>query len=386
MKLFERLGVPDNLENVASEIYDTIIHKLKNIEIRIPNIRENRGDLIELGRFDFTLGDVEFKGISFNLELVYNESVEKSELIKLSHNVSGTSAELWKDTIKINPGENSLSATIIIGDGATRESIISASSGIKKNLIAHELGHLYNKYKKGHTTMAEQSEYESYALGRLPEKLQKLTALLYYFSEAELVVRPSELYVELIDKGVTRGDFIKFIESSEMMRVVNDGINFNYEEFKSELDSDPEVEIFIKEAEKALNWKREEGNVVKLLMTSISAKALSSINKFINYYIHHGSTNIIDRLVNGLIRSRQAGELFTKSLDKYQKWNKNPDKYFKMMEKRINYNASKVKRKLYKLYDLLPESESAIKNWDLHTKISSKNEKNIIKNWRQFWN
>ena len=61
------------------------------------------------------------------------------------------------------------------------------------------------------------------------------------------------------------------------------------------------------------------------------------------------------------------------------KYKNNHDKYFDILEKRLNFAGKKMKRKLYKLYDMLDTDKKKtgdIFNWELHTKINSKNKKN----------
>lgn len=71
-----------------------------------------------------------------------------------------------------------------------------------------------------------------------------------------------------------------------------------------------------------------------------------------------------------------ANKKFNQMLSKYQKYEKNPQKYFEYLEKKLNFVADKMKRKLYKLYDMVKDTTNkSIINWDLHNKINSKNEK-----------
>lgn len=70
----------------------------------------------------------------------------------------------------------------------------------------------------------------------------------------------------------------------------------------------------------------------------------------------------------------KANKKFNQILKKYQKYERNPEKYFEYLEKYLNFVGRKTKRKLFKLYDMVENDKNSIINWDLHNKINKKNE------------
>lgn len=75
------------------------------------------------------------------------------------------------------------------------------------------------------------------------------------------------------------------------------------------------------------------------------------------------------------VESRKiAGENFDRIVKGYIKYQKNPQKYFEMLEKRLNFVGDKMIKKLAKLYDMTPDTKTqeSIINWDLHQELLKK--------------
>jgi len=73
-----------------------------------------------------------------------------------------------------------------------------------------------------------------------------------------------------------------------------------------------------------------------------------------------------------------ANKNMKKLVAELMKNQKDPMKYFAYLVKRINFVGNKMIKKLHKLYDMAKDdtktTSNSVLNWDLHTKINSKNE------------
>lgn len=200
----------------------------------------------------------------------------------------------------------------------------------------------------------------------------------------ENLVRPSELYHMLIDNGIKKDNFREFVSGTEIVQNIEKAINFNLSDFILRLDNNDEIKnivnISLKKGYERIGTYGED--ILNILFINISSKALSHTKEIIDNYIRNQSTftnflkndnNIDFDIVNGS---------FDKIKKKYIKYSKNPLKYFEYIEKKLNFIGNKMKKKLYKLYDMVEDKnkgDNTIFNWDLHTKINSKNENLLLK-------
>ena len=174
------------------------------------------------------------------------------------------------------------------------------------------------------------------------------------------------------------------------MKNIRKAENFSLSKFKEELESDKKVNDMVKQS--IDNGYESVGSVsddaLNLLMINIASGALDTTDGILKSYMSQSSRSvnpldilftIIGGVDNEEMRKAEklANKKFNQILNKYQKYEKDPQKYFEYLEKKLNFVADKMKRKLYKLYDMVKDTtnKGSIINWELHNKINSKNEK-----------
>jgi hypothetical protein len=257
--------------------------------------------------------------------------------------------------------------------------------------------HLYSFYKKGHSSIKSISQYSSYQITGFPKILSHFLYLLYYTSPVENLVRPTELYQILLDNNITKKEFVNFLNKSGMIETIKKAEKFSLKDFKEELNKDSEIDEFLKIAVES-GYTRIGDNAedsLNLLFSNIIRETLETSKYIIKGYIDQNiKTNPLKELFRQLgqkVKSLNpsvdidkideiADKNFQKILNSYKKYQNNTDKFFENLEKMLNFVGDKMKRKLFKLYDMVPDtlnkSESII-NWEIYNKLNLNKNKNI---------
>jgi hypothetical protein len=386
MEINEKLGIPEGINKQATDIFNSIISKLKSIEI--PDYKNDDDILINLGLYDLNFKDLEIKQVPFDIKLDYYNHLEKPVLIGASYgNIPSFFNRDGEIRIKQDIKDSKFLLNLAVGDNLTPSDIEGAIiKDLTPSVIAHEIMHLYDAYKKKSTSVRSMSQYSSYKRGGLPPVLSEFLYLLYYTTSIENTVRPTELYGMLLDEGITKKDFVNFLNKSNMIKTIDKAKNFSLDEYKLVLNHDPIISEFLREVVKS-GYKRIGDNAedsLNILFINISNGALETASDIFNdYFMQSVMDNPANRLLEliGLSDSvdfsknqQIVDKNFKKILNNYKKYENNPNGFFVNIQKMLNFVGDKMKRKLFKLYDMVPQtlnkSESII-NWEIYTKLNA---------------
>lgn len=393
MILNEKLGVPKGLDNQASKIFNELINDIKSYS-GSPGDLPSKFDYkdgeysIVIGEYDIEIGELKLKNIPFYLRLYYIEDIPKAELVAASYgNKVGFSDKKGDIKIKQNYKDSFFLIKVAVGKNSTKSELIeSIHKSLNTSIIAHELMHLYDNYKKLKTSIEDTVDYKSYQRGGFPEIISSFLYLLYYMTSVENAVRPAELYQSLLDNNISKSDFKEFVEKTKIMKNVRRAENFSLSKFKDQLKDDKEIKEMVKQA--IDSGYQSIGSVsddaLNLLMINLMDEALTTSSQILKSYVSENSPNLFFMFLSQIDSEelknieKRAEKKFNQILSKYSKYEKNPQKYFEYLEKRLNFVGNKMKRKLYKLYDMVKDTTNkSIINWDLHNKINSRNEKMV---------
>lgn len=400
MRINEKLGVPEGINQQASIIYNKIMDKFDSLnadkDFDLPKESDfDDGEMsIKIGNYDISIKELELEDVPFILMFYWEESLDKAELVGASY---GNKVEYKSegDNIKISQKVKSSFFTIrvAIGKSVDKSSFFKRiAEQIKPNLIAHELMHLYDVYKRKENSIESSAEYSSYQKSGFPKILSEFLHLLYYTTAVENTVRPTELYQTLLDNKITKSEFLEFVNNTDMIKKLTTAQNFSLEDFKIQLSKDESV---VKMVEHVINkGYKSVGSVaddaLNLLMINIVSGAIETSNIILKSFMYQAGESVdphkaIFSILSGgdIEEIEKANELankkFNQIISKYKKYEKKPQKYFEYLEKMLNFVGDKTKRKLYKLYDMVKDTKTnSIVNWDLHTKISSKKNEKLV--------
>jgi hypothetical protein len=334
---------------------------------------------------------MELNDIPFVLFLNELSDINEPVLVNLGYSTSDD--VVYKDNLLKFDRDIStslLQINIVVPSNVKKDDIISTiNKELKSSSVIHELMHLYKFYKYMDGSISKCAVYQSYQRVRLGKDIAEFMYLLYYMFDFENEVRPSELYKNLLDDNVTKDNFLKYMNSSEMMKTIEKARTFSLDKLKNNIDADEEAHEFLEHVSKQ-GYEKIEGsvadNILNITFINMANNLLDFTRSTLNNYLSK-DYGILDFLIDSISgetskeqkeKEERANNFYHKIANSYKNYEKNPQKYFEKLEKSLNLAGEKMKRKLFKLYDMLKDSEKtksdSVLNWDLHTRISSKNE------------
>lgn len=391
-KILEKLGIPEGIEKQADVLYQAVIDKLDEINMT-NSIGFNLYKPTEIGKFDIEIKDLKFNNIPFVLFLEVMYEIDKPILVSLGC-VKGIKFITSNNKLKFlkNIYTAHFRITLAVPSDVKKDNIVEhIKESLNVSSIAHELMHFYDAYKNESENIIKHAEYISYQkMMGLSQDITDFMYLIYYMSAVENIVRPSELYSKLLKDEVSKDNFLEYMKSSDIMKTVERARTFSLENLREKINNDEDLKKIVKNAIATANYESigdTADDVLNIVLINILHNSLNFINNVCNQYASDGLFDFI-RDMFGYSKSdeqKEKEEIAQKTIEEitksYKKYFKNPKKYFEKLEKNLNFTGEKIKRKLYKLYDMVKDSSKtksdSVLNWDLHTKISSKNNEGI---------
>jgi hypothetical protein len=386
MRINEKLGVPEGINEEAKRLHTLIFRDLE--KITIPNYKGGE-DTIEVAKYDIKFADLDLKDIPLIIDFVYYKELNKPEILSMAYgNQFSVFHRDRKIRLKSEAKRSTLHLKLAVGDTFSKEEILDEiKEKVTTSCIAHELMHMYENYKLKSKGITKRMQYNSYQGVNIAPKISKFTYLLYYTSSIENVVRPTEVYQSISDKGITKDQFEEFLQENGVIKTLKEAKTFSLEKFKGELEFDEQVikmvENFKNSGYKSIGSVSDDAlNILFINLVNVALKeGKNIIDIFILQSQKVGSLGLFRSLLRLAGESKEdketleiADENFKKLVRGYIKYQNNPMKYFEKLEKMLNFTGDKMLRKIYKLYDMVPDVKStreSIINWELHTKLNS---------------
>lgn len=406
MRIDEKLGVPKGIDKIGEDLYNKIISQDDYIE---DDIDTSYNLIVYLMDYDLTFNNVDYTlPVIIKTTRLSKENIINLNNIKFPQIVSASMKYSFIHDYKeknkrrkiilknLDSGfELSIEIAYLEEDEykvISFEDIIKVlKSDLKKDTITHELKHMYDFIKRSDVGIEEVTEYESYLGTPFPKEILDLTHLIYFTSTAENLVRPSELFADIKHNKINKDNFMEFMKNHNVIKTLDEAINFNIDDFKKSLKSE-NISNFLDNLEKnqpEFKKIRTGDNVQDMLnifFRTISNNLMRNTDDAIKNYLmsrvsnklNNGFVDIISLFINDESDLKLAQETMNKVIRMIKKYDNNPESFITFLIKRLNFVGLKMKKKLYKLYDMVSDKEKndkSILNWELHNKINSKNEK-----------
>ena len=390
MRVNEKLGVPEGINQEANKLHRKLFKDIDELSLYVvPKVNEENPEYkITIGMYNINIQDLKLKNVPFELKIIYHPDVKEPTMVSASYSTYLNYKES-KDKISIDPNidDSTLSITIAVKDNQNLEDIVDViKNELTSKTIAHELMHMYDEHKRKSGSIISKSEYDTFqSISSFPKLISDFLYLLYYTSSNENTVRPTEIYHDMLEKEITKSDFVNYMKDNDIISKLSKAEKFSMKEFKDKLNNDKEViEIVAKMSNNGYDRIGSYADdILNLLMINLINENIDTIKNILKNYVDR-STSPFDMLFSSFMGTssednEKVDSFFKKIVKSYMKYENNHDKYFYILEKRLNFAGKKMKRKLYKLYDMLDTDKKKtgdIFNWELHTKINSKNKKN----------
>lgn len=360
--LREAVGVPSNLMDVSYMIYDKFIDVLPSFDTSDEDTQYKTAYLDE----PVFLGDMEIDSVEFRFDMTLTSQL--SDVIILGWNmtttstVSDTKVRKTSHTGRIRIGirlagpDSKIISTDDVVDVVEKDKVESISS------ISHELGHIYNDFKSQFVNVKKLSQYgafQSLNFGLPP--INQFLHYLYFITEIENIVRPSEIYSQMKQNNVTKKDFYDSLIETKTFKILKEIQNFSYEKFREDLKNHMSriEEIFDSIDIDYSNMSEEEkiDRILKVLLFNIINKTLENI-----------SDNYITPIESLFGVSEEKDKILDSLMKNAKRFVNDPEKYYLYQEKNMRRISRNVIQKISKVYSLLESKKNSITNWDAYLK------------------
>ena len=382
----EALGVPDSILDAAEKIYDLIGQDLKSITTKDEKYEFSNEVDIELGDkkkiniedFELVVNIEEYpkqiKGKPVIISMGMGQSFHFDRKVMMKRIQKSETAEI---EITFGVGEN--------WEPSDLYDVYVEDRSEHLGSIAHELKHKYDKQSKELDLIGRDAEYRAthnYGSFGIPIIDGTFMRYLYYTTIAENLVRTTEVASQLKSDNITKSQFKDFLSNNRVYRELLEIKNFTFEKLieglRKDMDKVDKVLIYIDENPSELTEEQKIRRILEIVYINLVNTKMST---FID--MTSNSRDELRSLFRGLMGSSLVDDEEEKKMDKLKnkfanhisKYKGNTTQFFKDEIENFNYIATKMLKKIGKLYamakDDQPVSESII-NWELHQKLMDK--------------
>lgn len=351
----ERLGVPKGIYQTAVSIYEELIRNLIDVLDESETEYDLEFDLIPPAQVE----DIIFNKIKFNVEITETDKVDSPKILGWKH-----FSEINVDTGNEKPnlvykqpfGEISLGLDLAVPENWNVEDLkIFLFENYRESIsaIAHEVKHFYdeNRAKKANLRKLVNYQASKKLIGSKIEPLRQLAFDLYYISNIESTVRPTEIATKMMLQDIDKRKFYNFLTSTETYQHLKRISQFSKEKLRSDLYNyiDEIKEIFEQIGRDLGDYQNDDELVDAMIDLWINTFKKRNVEIFTELL----STDPIDYFVGLRGKKEEWRKKFIKS--KLDKIMSDPDKFLDKTENLFKFVSTKMMKKIAKLYDYIGE-------------------------------
>lgn len=387
IKTFEKLGVPDNILEVANKLYDKIFNDLKTNQFIVRNSSNENGDKckfflsfkiadkiadLKLDRFKII---VEVDIIDINR--VKDNKFKSGDIVYSGMTIpSSCEPDIMNNKLRnVDVGDNSLTEIIIrlysIENKPNQYNILAFLLSKKNKIVtslAHELKHRYDVSKKLDSTIKSRIEYSSYGRNNIDlAAIKKFYHYFYYITAIENLVRPTEVYSDIKFNNIKKSDFKEFLNNNytyTQLKAIN---KYSLNEFKNDLKDEMYAVVkILKDNMPDEKFANDEERIERIMEVAYIQLCNSQISDYHKFLMESGFEKMF-----GLSSDKER--MFNEMSKKITKYENNISGFFADSIKMFKFASDKMIKKISKLYDMANDNSTI--QYDLHNKINSKDKK-----------
>ena len=383
----EALGVPDNILNAAEELFNIVAQNIKSINYKSEEYNFEGDVDIELGynkkividHYELLVDVKNYDGYEGDVDIA---SMGMSQTFKFDKDI------MMK---KIKPSTNaSLTITYVVPEEWEPNQLYDALMNNKNEhlaSIAHEIKHKYDKQSKRIDLIGRDVKYtanQRISTFAIPVIDQKFFRYLYYISIAENLVRPTEVASKLKSENITKSQFRGFLENNRVYKELMEVKNFTYEKLiegmYERMDRVDALLDHINEDTSQMTDQEKIKRVLELVYINLANIKLETFDEMVSSK-EDGLKQFFKQLMGGVPsfisddNEKNMEQLRQKFINSVIKYEKDPLKFFQVECEKFNYVATKMLKKIGKLYAMAKDDEpvnESIINWELHQKLMEK--------------
>jgi len=375
LKLFEKLGIPEN-------IYEVTEHLFKEILIGIPSIKKvNSTNQLEIV-IDDKIADLHLKKCNISIKI---KAVELSDIsdtteqkfkngdlvlygMAVSHHAE---KEIKSNKYIVTPSDVLELFINIISIGGLPSNLdlelffLNNSTDIIKSL-GHEIKHKFDNHKNRTTKIIPHLQYNAYQSIHIPIKaVSNFLHNLYYTTTIENLVRTSEVYSKMRSVNVNKDNFKEFLSAESTYQRLTQINNFTVDKLKSDIKLEMQVvnEIINENCPDDV-FIDDDAKVDRILEFIYIGLCNTQIREYRDF-LTSSYLETIFGIVDG--KKKQMFDQMSKEINKYEN---NISKFYTDIEKMFIFVSNKYMKKISKLYDMIKSDQKSINNWELHQRIN----------------
>ena len=378
--LSEAVGVPANIDTLASEIYNQVVSEIDEGY----DLSELMGEPIIL-QGDFNISDLNFNAVVIKLDFSPGD-----DFAFVGMNVA-TGLEGGKNFNLTVPKKEKFNMVVITFQFMVPISQIRDITGkdVKDFLagqgrveviasISHELKHFYDGFKsKGRKggSITRRAAYKTYTEGGFPLKsLTEFMYNLYFIHEIENTVRSSELAGAIRAGEITKKDFYEFLTQNRVYQRLKIIRDYSLQDLKSELMGEINTIKKIFNANGVQYSKNDSDETLVNTMLEIFVATIADWK----YDLVVGITRAFSKA-----SASDKKQFFAQQKQDMARFEDNPQGYFEYEIKNASKEAGILMKKLAKLYSITPDDKPETTNenivdWKRWYKLMGENSKKIV--------
>jgi uncharacterized protein YgfB (UPF0149 family) len=382
--LNEAVGVPEHIIESAEELYEIVTNELKRL-----NGYSNKQDFT-IGGLNLKISDYVINSVELNVE-IHEPNDYEGPVVIASAGVANQFKFDKKILMKVHKEDNTIELHLNFvaeEDQWDAQDIYNCFTSDKVRMIsimAHEIKHKFDKQKKKTDLIGRDADYQAYASQSLNFGIPVINEFMmysYFIQNVENLVRPTEMATRMKLMGVTKEQFREFFENDETFKKLKDIRDFSYEHLISELKQQMgNIDTLLKHV--GANYKNmSEDEKIKEIMKIVYMNLAHAKKDIFDRMTSDGNSMLADlrRMLNLPAPPDENEEEFDKVRNKFLnhviKYRDREQQFFVDECERFNYEATKLIKRLVKIYSLIPDEKEktneSIIDWDLHQQIMEK--------------
>lgn len=350
--ILERLGVPDGIVESATRLYDEIINKFKEYpDDKFSDVTYGKkvGDKLQLTKdipVKIIISNMNFNKVIFDIDIHFSQRYPQLDVaswgVAVPHTVDG-----YKLIHDLTNQDINLKVDFVSQETNKFTDIINYLLDRRSHLIgvlSHELKHVYDKHMMGQQMLVDIIDYQAWAKTSTGfNELDQFYYSLYLTSQAENLVRPSEIAGYIKSSDITKSEFKDFLEETKIYKELIRIKKWSYKGLKEELLSN------IERIRKQFGDIPEDESDEDVIEVVLNIAYRSLVEKYVEI-----SEDILD--LNNVIK-QLTGKIKESDIDFYNDYIKsrlfkNAEEFFLYWEKKLNFVSESVIKKIGKLYDM----------------------------------
>jgi hypothetical protein len=359
LELSEELGIPKELDEFGDQVFQKFLMGF-NFIAKENVINERNGffnRVLAVKKFNFNEKTVAINYV--DIRLIFNKIKSDGQMkfksANISFNVGRVLPNYKNPRIEIT-ADNIPEIEILLNvpNNTTKNEILNFLKNKRTEItsvITHELKHFIDRKLENNTSLDNRVKYRvltQYRKDISPFKtITNLLFDLYFLSETENLVRPSEFKSIFTTRKLTKKDFLETYLKSDFHKIYKRSEELTYESFISKLKE----EATKKYGEDHLNDVSSDilAMAIENIKTIGEDLISASVSRFANdYTMYGGELNITKKSFDSFLKK----QFFLKK-DKSGKIDL--VNTFKAIISNMNYVAKKMKQKIGKVYASIPD-------------------------------